>query len=146
MKDLVDHVRTVHFTVFVVALILTMALRGRTRPQLDRAATDAEAILLLQQQWPQVREAFTKMANIASNGPLAVMEPTGRHLLETALGRYSAREYSAYPNRQMTFDVEATWIYVDGSEPDENIGWGESQELFERRPMPWKTLIEFRKF
>lgn len=145
MKDLVEHIRTVHFTVFVVAFILAIALRGRTKPQLDRAAADAEAILLLQQKWPKVREAFSNAAN-TSNSLIGLMEPKGGHILESEPGRYAVRGYTVYSQRPVTFDVPGRWIYVDGTEPDENIGWGASEELFEKLPTSWKTLKEFLQF
>jgi hypothetical protein len=76
MKELVDHIRTVHFTVFVVALVLTIAARGHKKPQLERAASDAEAILLLEQKLPAVNEALVKEVDKAlSRGTFSSSSP-----------------------------------------------------------------------
>jgi hypothetical protein len=48
MKDLVEHIRTVHFTVLVVTLVLIASLQIENRRPLERAAADAEAIATLQ--------------------------------------------------------------------------------------------------
>lgn len=145
MKDLVDHIRTVHFTVFLVALILTIALRGPTKPHLERAASDAEAILFLEQNWQQVTDAFSKAADAESSGP-RIFDTSGVQDVFLEPGRYEVRGLSVYPNRPVIFDIPKRWVYVDGAEEDENIGWGESEELFDKLPSSWKTLKEFLKF
>ncbi len=145
MKDLVEHIRTVHFTVFLVALILTIALRGPTKPHLERAASDAEAILLLEQKWQQVSDVFGKAADAESNGP-RLIDMSGVQEVFFEPGMYEVRGLSVYPNRPVIFEIPKRWVYVDGAEKDETIGWGESQELFDKLPSPWKTLKEFLKF
>ena len=148
MKELVDHIRTVHFTVFVVALVLTMSARGHKKPQLERAASDAEAILLLEQKWPAVKEAFIREVDSAFNrGAVAFVSGNNARPLDVDNpGLYKISGHDVYPNRPLIFEVRRKWIYVDGTEADENPGWGESDELTDRVPSGWKNLKEFFDF
>lgn len=149
MKDLVDHIRTVHFTVFVVALVLTIALQKHKKPQLDRAAADAEAILLLEQRWPIVTNALSKAVDDALNHSITVtsgVERTTRTLEIAEPGRYKIKGHSVYPDRSLIFQVPRKWIYVDQTLQDENPGWGESEEFIERLPTKWTNLKEFSSF
>jgi hypothetical protein len=58
MKDLVEHIRSIHFTILVVTLIITAAMRLEKEKSLDRAATDAEAILRLSERWDDTTKNF----------------------------------------------------------------------------------------
>jgi hypothetical protein len=60
MKDLVEHIRTVHFTLLIVALVLTAALQIEKKRPLERAADDAEALLQLTERWPETIDAIYK--------------------------------------------------------------------------------------
>lgn len=147
MKDLVDHIRTVHFTVFVVALILTVALHGERRPRLDRAASDAEAILLLQERWLQVSNGLIKAADTVIDHSFVVTDAQGLDVVvHRETGLYATQSSDAGSGRPVIFEVRRRWIYVDETEPDENPGWGESEELLDRLPDPWKNFGEFVKF
>lgn len=146
MKDLVDHIRTVHFTVFVVALVMTVALYGPMKPHLERAASDAEALLLLEQKWRDLAKAFRKAAADAAKGPNVIMVPEGTRLIDPEPGLYTIRNLSVYPRRPIIFEIPKNWIYVDGAEPDENPGWGESQNLFDKLPQPWSNFKQFLHF
>lgn len=68
MKDLVEHIRTVHFTVLVVALILLVASGIEKKRPLQQAASDAEALLLLQQRWADVNAELKKELDAAVSG------------------------------------------------------------------------------
>jgi hypothetical protein len=141
VKELVEHIRAVHFTVFVIALVLTIAIRGHRKPQLDRAADDAEAILLLNQKWRTVTEKLTAVVNSSADLGFSSAANNAR-TLEVTPGRFSIKGHSVYA-RPLTFDVEQKWMYVDQTESDENPGWGESQEFIGRLPVAWKNLKEF---
>jgi len=145
MKDLVDHVRTIHFTVFLVALILTIALRGHTKAGLERAASDAEAILLLSQRWPQVEDGFAETADKTMKHGFVLMT-TGLESIPSEPGFHELRPASSSAPQTIVFQVRKPWIYADGSEPDENPGWGESEEQLDKLPKRWTTLSEFLKF
>jgi hypothetical protein len=141
MKDLVDHIRTVHFTVFIVALVLTVALQGRKKPQLDRAASDARAIRLLEQKWSKVEDAFRKPPglHVAAKGT-----PTkGARLAGLQPGRYLLRGNSVNPHRRVIFNVPRTWIYVDGTKTGECKA---DFEFFETYLRPLDTLKKFLRF
>lgn len=117
MKDLVDHIRTVHFTVLIVALVLTIALQWHKKPQLERAASDAQAILLLDQKWSRIEDAFRKPTELHA----AVRTPSkGARLAGIRPGRYMLRGYTVYPHRPVTFSVPTTWIYVDATKTAES--------------------------
>jgi hypothetical protein len=60
MDDLVGHIRTVHFTVMVVAFVLIAALQVEKKRPLERASTDAETILQMTEQWDEITAAITK--------------------------------------------------------------------------------------
>jgi hypothetical protein len=63
MKDLVDHIRTVHFTLLAVSLILLAALQIPRKRPLEKAADDAEAIYLISQQSLAVSDAVKNQLN-----------------------------------------------------------------------------------
>jgi hypothetical protein len=93
MKELVEHIRTIHFTILVVALALTAALQIEPRRPLERAAADAEAILLLSQRWDETFKAIDKAVNeeIDSNAPLfpderkVIVEPKLHYHVQTVI-------------------------------------------------------------
>lgn len=77
MKELVEHIRTVHFTVLAVALILVMASGIEKKRPLQRAASDAEALLLVQQRWQEVESELKKAGDAAvSADPISYWDGT----------------------------------------------------------------------
>ncbi|MGF7179136.1 hypothetical protein [Tunturiibacter psychrotolerans] len=67
MKDLVEHIRTVHFTLLVVALVLTAALQFEKKRPLERAADDAEAILQLTERWQETVSSIYRQLDIQAS-------------------------------------------------------------------------------
>lgn len=136
MKDLVDHIRTVHFTVLVVALMLTAALQFEKRRPLERAAADMEAILHLGQHW---RETTTRLETAADeimdHVSVVVQPPPGVEVVFPERGLYQTL---APKSRELKF-LAKRWIYVDETEEDD-------EELLDRLPKKWTNLQQFLDF
>jgi hypothetical protein len=141
MKDLVDHIRTVHFTVLVVALILTASLQFEKRRPLERAAVDMEAISHLAQHWPDtVAHLETAADEIMDHHSLVIGQPQGVELLFPEPGLYQAlAPKSRKVSSKLNFGVTKRWIYVDETAEDD-------EELLSRRPKQWTNLREFFDF
>jgi hypothetical protein len=118
MKDLVEHIRAVHFTVLVIALILTAALQIEKQRPLERAASDAEAILLISQRWQQMLSVLNKEIKSPA------WTPVGMHQATTV-------------NSKLIFGVRSDWIYVRDHDP---------QPYSTGKFNPWLTLNDFLNF
>jgi len=134
MKDLVEHIRTVHFTVLVVALILTAALQIEKRRTMERAASDAEAVLLLSQRWDETSKVLS--AAITAHHPAGASSLDGAPINSDNPypGLYSVGS-SDGPRK---FRLRQSWVYVDqvprlGSIPSYRVS-------------AWSTLREFLSF
>jgi hypothetical protein len=137
----VDHIRTVHFTVLVVALILTAALQFDKRRPLERAAADMDAISHLGQRWPDTLAHLQTAADeIMDHDLLAVSQPRGVELVFPERGVYQTSALkSRKGNSELKFRVIKKWIYVDDTADDDD-------ELLDRLPKRWTNLHEFFDF
>jgi len=140
MKDLVDHVRTVHFTVLVVALILIAALQFEKRRSLERAADDAEAILHLAQRWRDTLAHLTADVDVIMESNLIVAQPSGIELVFPERGVYRVPARKRRKGEPvLDFRVTKKWIFVDNVEDDE-------AELHDKMPKQWTNLQQFFDF
>jgi hypothetical protein len=134
MKDLVEHIRTVHFTVLVVALILTAALQIEKRRTMERAASDAEAILLLSQRWDETSTVLSSA--ITAHHPPGPSSSDGTPINSDNPhpGLYSVGS-SDGPRK---FRLRQSWVYVNQSP---RVG-----SMADYKISAWSTLKEFLAF
>jgi len=140
MKDLVDHLRTVHFTVLVVALIFTAALQFERRRPLERAADDAEAILHLAQRWRDTLDHLKADVDLIMQSYPIMIQTSGVQLVFPERRIY--RTLAPKPRRgvhSLDFRVTKKWIYVDDHVEDD-------EELLDRMPKQWTNLQQFLDF
>jgi hypothetical protein len=140
MAELVDHIRTVHFTVLIVAFTIMIALGVDNQRALGRAAGDAESILHMVEDWDDTVSAIDKevKANASKAKPISQgIDSSAVVLPEAAL--YQTRFLrgklgDAYPK---VFNVKTAWVFVvlnkDGS--------GEAKPISR-----WATLNDFLEF
>jgi hypothetical protein len=138
MKDLVEHIRTIHFTILVVALALTAALQIEHRRPLERAAADAEAILLLRQRWDETFNAIDKAVNeqIDSNAPL--FQGDNKVIIEPRLHYHVQEVIKGTGLVSIGFVGSSRWALIQ-PEPDGSYRTTDYLNY-------WQTLNDFRRF
>jgi len=145
MNDLVEHIRAVHFTVLVVALVLTAALQIEKKRPLERAASDAETILQMTERWDETSLAITDDLQRQTNElykKAKIYAPTAQssdRIDRPELGFYQfgilSKNKSAEANARVF--ISSPWIYFDG---DKN--GGTSDGMLSK----WQTLTDFLDF
>jgi hypothetical protein len=139
MKELVEHIRAVHFTILLLALVLTAANHIQKKVALERAADDAEAIYEASLNWHEANAAMISQLNgEARLNPPHELEPHGSKGLLLPEGIYSA-SISLASGRTPTelFRIDSPWIYVDAEK---------SKEATPGELPRWTTLNEFITF
>lgn len=143
MKDLVEHIRTVHFTVLVVSFVLTAALQIERKRPVERAAADAEAILRLQQRWSETEAQLRKAANVAAERFASTFAggPPGPTTVLPRRGVYRTQGPTGYPVESvLRFQIVEGWLFTD------NRPLTDEKSSLTRFPPPWNTLQEFLTF
>jgi hypothetical protein len=126
----------VHFTVLVLILAMTAALRIQpNRSAQDIAAADARAILLISSSWEQENKAIGDVAQEDIRRFLAHASNQQSWPLGNAI--YSAEFPVPNPPFRAPFYLERNWVFVEGQD----------KELLASEGFPTaKTLNDFRFF
>jgi hypothetical protein len=140
MNDLVEHIRTVHFTVLIVVLAMTAALQIDKKGPLERAATDAEIILHMTERWEETRAAITNdLDKQAEHDPPGALAPSGAIVLPKGRNYQFgiiSDQVGLIPDQSVSIWMIDPWIYFEGDKDLNATGYfGE-----------WKTLKDFLRF
>jgi hypothetical protein len=137
VKALIEHIRTVHFTVLVVALILTAALQIDKKRPLERAAADAEAILRLQQRWEDTSAEIRKAVDASRSSTVSLSIGESHKMTIPEPGLYDSKVIMLHGNQlTLTFRVQRPWIFARTG----------ATATAESVPRPWSSLREFLRF
>lgn len=138
MQDLVDHIRTVHFTLLVVTFVLTAALQVDRKRPLERAATDAEAILQLSERWNETTKALELALDARAKNEYSIQQygvESGGLILPTS-GLYELGS-PVEPAVRKFVPIMSPWLLAN-----KDINTAKDLPLLER----WHTLNDFISF
>ena len=134
MKDLIEHIRTVHFTLLVVVLIMIAALQIQRKRPSEKAASDAELIRHLSERWSETAVAvISDLDRTALTDPPRTGSVSSSEIVLPAYGQYSV-DYGT--DQSTSFPVTARWLYLK-----------RDNDAFTSATIDqWKTLREFFSF
>lgn len=136
LKDLVEHIRTVHFTVLVIALAMTAAMQIRpNRYAYEVAAADARAVQLINSNWEILNKAIDSYVDVALKNALA--QSPEQAFLAKGGGNYAVEFTDQTTGRpfKAEFFVKWNWVHV----------WGKDNVYLAMETFPIATTLnEFR--
>ena len=116
MKDLIEQIRTVHFTILVVALVLTAALQIERKRPLERAAADAEAVRQLSEKWAESTTAIAAdVDKVLADRKEQLLAQYAGLMLGSDSDIFVAEAQHLRPLRdpRVLFQTQSSWIYFD---------------------------------
>ena len=157
MKDLVEHIRSIHFTILALALVITASTQLEKTKGLERAARDAEAILRLSERWDETSANMFRSldsqlhleygVSTTQYGALSDQLPIAPGPYEIFTdkqsqmsGAFAASTPETLPPELTSsgyFAVNSRWLYVSKDS---------SGRYAVQKPPPWKTLSDFTSF
>ena len=106
MKDLVEHIRTIHFTLLVIVLTMTVALYTEKKASLVRAASDAALIQYLADHPIPMADAIFHELDVEEGEREIPPEDFGRAV---RTGTYAITDRF---NKRVDVDIPVQWLYV----------------------------------